>query len=253
MAESRSLVWVRCTLGVGHGVASGRAASSPYPAGTIALQTPFFRAHGIDLSPFFAGTLNLEAAGRAWRLSEPAARVEQLRWSEHHPPETFSFWPCRLRLARPGSAPIPASPTGGAPPQPATDAAAGASITTEALIYHPHPETKRAHHQREGCLEVLAPWLGPLPSGSVIELGVDPRRCRLIDPARLRARLLEFLKFRVLAAQEAFFTGFRQPQAAAIDPALVRAWLAPLWPEALDLNDADLLLTLEQARSLYLP
>ncbi|MFM7267420.1 MAG: hypothetical protein ACKOZT_02370 [Cyanobium sp.] len=253
MAEPPPLAWVRCTLGAGHGVASGQAASSPYPAGTIALQTPLFRAQGIDLSPYFAGTLNLEVPGRAWRLRDPAARVEQLRWSEHHPPETFSFWPCRLRLAWQGPASPATPPAVSASAEPTAGATAAERIITEALIYHPHPQTKRAHHQREGCLEVLAPWLGQLPTGSGIDLGVDPRRCRLIDPARLRARLLEFLKFRVLAAQEAFFSGFRNPQTAAIDPALVRAWLPPLWPEALDLSDADLLLTLEQARSLYLP
>ena len=115
---------------------------------------------------------------------------------------------------------------------------------------------------------------------------MDPRRCRLIDPARLRARLLEFLKFRVLAAQEEFFVAFRAlqpgeaprpdprpcpapaPQVAcsaldqptdlaalgadaALDPNRFRTWLQALWPEALDLDDADLLATLEQARHLY--
>ncbi len=47
----------------GHGVASGRAPDSPYPAGTIALQAPLFARHGLDLSPFFPGTLNLHFPG----------------------------------------------------------------------------------------------------------------------------------------------------------------------------------------------
>lgn len=59
-----------------------------------------------------------------------------------------------------------------------------------------------------------------------------------------RAQLLEFLKFRVLAAQESFF-------AAETDPASLRQWLAGSWPQACRLSDADLLLTLEQARQLY--
>lgn len=59
-----------------------------------------------------------------------------------------------------------------------------------------------------------------------------------------RARLLEFLKFRVLAAQESFFT----PEP---DPAALRQWLAGHWPQACRLSDADLLLTVEQARRLY--
>jgi hypothetical protein len=136
-------------------------------------------------------------------------------------------------------------------------------------------------------LELLAPWIPGLHPGAELELGVDPRRCRLIDPVRLRARLLEFLKFRVLAAQEEFFEAFLVPQpgdapgppdprpclAAApqvaggalvqptalaalgpdpvLDPNRFRTWLQALWPEALDLDDADLLATLEQARQLY--
>jgi len=230
-ANSAALRWHRCRRVAGHGVASGQAADSPYPAGTISLQTPCFAAHGIDLSPYFAGTLNLAAAGE-WRLRDPDARVEQLHWSEHHPPETFSFWHCRLR----------------------TDA----GTEHPALLYHPHPETKRNHHQPPGQLEVLAPWIEGLEAETVLELGLDPRRCRLIQPERLRARLLEFLKFRVLAAQDGFFAGLTaagsdglQPLegAAALEP--FRRWLAPLWPEALDLSDADLRRTLEQARRLY--
>lgn len=231
MAEGGSIIWVPCQLGIGHGVASGRSLTSPYPAGTIALQSPLFLERGIDLSPFFPGTLNLEVKAGAWRLRHPDARIENLRWTAHHPPETFSFWRCRLRPS--------AGPEVGA------------------LIYHPHPETKRAHHQAEGCLEVLAPWLGPLNPGTLLELGVDPRRCRLVDPARLRARLLEFLKFRVLAAQAEFFTAFQAAapaEAAApgpLDPDLVRRWLGSHWPEALDLSDLDLQRTLDQAHRLY--
>ena len=242
MAEG-GLRWVRCRLVAGHGVASGRATTSPYPAGTIHLQAPFFAARGIDLAPFFAGTLNLEASRGHWRLRDPDARVEALEWTDRHPPETFSFWHCRLRLPAVPAAPAINDPTGLA-----------------ALIYYPHPETKRAHHQAPSCLELLAPWIPGLHPGLELELGVDPRRCRLIDPLRLRARLLEFLKFRVLAAQEEFFVAFRAPQPSEVsakdstpvlDPARFRAWLGSLWPEALDLDDTDLLSTLEQARRLY--
>jgi hypothetical protein len=253
----RELHWLPCRLVAGHGVASGRAATSPYPASTIQLQAPLFAARGIDLSPFFAGTLNLEALQGHWRLNDPDARFEALEWTDRHPPETFSFWHCRLRI-----------PTGAA----ARVAAGAGGVASGALIYHPHPETKSAHHQAPGCLEVLAPWIEGLRPGHELELGVDPRRCRLVEPARLRARLLEFLKFRVLAAQEEFFAAFMAPPQSigtgqvptvndddcsaqlAVGPPEAerfRAWLQGLWPEALDLDDADLLATLEQARRLY--
>ena len=212
-------------LVAGHGVASGRAANSPYPAGTIALQTTFFQALGINLTPFQSATLNLDFAPGEWRLRDPDHHVPLLHWTDRHPPETFSFWHCRLRRL-----------------------AAEALIEVPALIYYPHPETKRAHHQRSSLLELLAPPLGALAPDERFDLVVDPGRCRLIQAARLRARLLEFLKFRVLAAQQQFFDDL-----AADGPPVpaLRQWLAGVWPEACDLTDNDLMLTLEQARQLY--
>ena len=66
---------------------------------------------------------------------------------------------------------------------------------------------------------------------------------------RLRARLLEFLKFRVLAAQEEFFTPWESK--AGIDCIKLRAWLSDVWPEALALDDDQLKQVLDQARWLY--
>lgn len=73
------------------------------------------------------------------------------------------------------------------------------------------------------------------------------------DPAvaRRRARLLEFLKFRVLAAQESFFADLREDGGERIDPERFRRWLGPVWPEALALDDEALLATLGTARDLY--
>ncbi len=219
------LRWHAGQLVAGHGVASGRASDSPYPAGTIALQSPHFARCGLDLGDCHPGTLNLAFSGGSWRLQDPLLLVERLDWTPLHPPETFSFWPCRLRSS------------------------AG---ETSAWIYWPHPETKERHFQPPDRLELLAPWMAGVAPGDRLELGVDGRRCRLVQPARLRARLLEFLKFRVLAAQEQFFTAFEvDPDPAAVAAAL-RGWLASVnWREALDLSDADLIATLQSARDLY--
>jgi len=90
----------------------------------------------------------------------------------------------------------------------------------------------------------------------------------LLDPPsrlRGRARLLEFLKFRVLASQEAFFEAWRSAPADApehatspwgcslpsLDLKAFRGWLQPLWPEATGLSDDDLRHCLEQAHRLY--
>ena len=69
------------------------------------------------------------------------------------------------------------------------------------------------------------------------------------EQLRLRARLLEFLKFRVLASQEAFFEPWQRGDGS--DAGRFRQWLGGLWPEALRLNDHDLLAVLDQARTLY--
>jgi len=218
-----TLRWWQGALVAGHGVASGRALDSPYPAGTIALQTPFFAAAGLDLSPYQAGTLNLSFHPGEWRLQDPDHCFEQLHWTDRHPPETFSFWRVQLRRLVSDQPPL------------------------QALIYHPHPETKQAHHQSPALLELLAPPLGPLATGEAFAVGVDPRRCRLIQPAPLRARLLEFFKFRVLAAQDSFFAAYQGPDGLLS----LRHWLGQQWPEACDLSDLDLQRTLDQARLLY--
>ena len=68
-------------------------------------------------------------------------------------------------------------------------------------------------------------------------------RLQLIDPRRLRAQLLEFLKFRVLASQQEFFhetSGLNR-----------RQWLSRVAAEFLVLSDSDLDTVWDQARKLY--
>jgi hypothetical protein len=225
------LRWHAARVVAGYGVASGQALDSPYPSGTIALQAPLFAARGLDLSAYFPGTLNLSFDDSRWQLSDPDACFERLLWTDRHPPETFSFWRIALRWQ-------------------------GLAAPLEGLLYRPHPETKCNHHHRPDRLEVLAPWIPDLPACQDLALGVNPRRCRRIQPLRLQARLLEALKFRVLASQQAFFTDFGfaaapeaikdWPQAAAF-----RQWLASVLPEALALDDDELLAVLQRAWALY--
>ena len=209
--------WMTGTVISGHGVASGRSHNSPYPAGTIALQAPHFAARGIDLSDCWPGTINLDFDPCEVRFREPDHCVEDLLWTEHHPPETFSLWRIELRV--------------------------GGALPVKGWIYRPHPETKQRHWQPESMLELLAPSLPEVVTGGSMSIRDPEDRIRLIDSARLRARLLENLKFRVLASQELFF------QETCIDQR--RDWLLGVFPEALDLDDHDLDRIWEQARRLY--
>ncbi|MFM7315146.1 MAG: hypothetical protein ACKO0M_18630 [Cyanobium sp.] len=103
--------------------------------------------------------------------------------------------------------------------------------------------------------EQLRPGIGPTrPHGSGSD-GIQSGRLRE------RARLLEFLKFRVLASQEAFFEAWRPDGATAtmqegglprdLDLQAFRLWLTHHWPAAARLDDSDLRHSLEQAHHLY--
>jgi hypothetical protein len=110
-------------------------------------------------------------------------------------------------------------------------------------IYYPHPETKERHWQPPTTLELLAPYLSGIEPGSTIQLRDQGGRIKLVDTIRLRARLLEFLKFRVLASQQTFFEA---------DTLLKRQqWLSTMFPEALQLSEQNLDRVWSQARSLY--
>ena len=137
------------TLVDGHGIASGRSASSPYPSGSVAMQAPFFKARGLDLSACFMGTLNVSIAPHTWTLLQAQHRFEHLEWTHLHPPETFSFVPCSLS---------------------STLDSVWDNTWVSAWIYYPHPETKKMHLQGNHILEIIAPKLPDCTIGSQIVL-----------------------------------------------------------------------------------
>ena len=209
--------WIQGEIQQGHGVASGKNAQSPYPNGTIAMQAPFFKDLGLDLFNFWPGTLNISFKPLEVVLSNPDFTVENMSWTNLHPPETFSFW--KVKLCRLDD------------------------CVVEGLIYYPHPETKSRHWQAASTLEVLAPWIENLDYGCPLKIKAAAGSLQLIDGCRLRAKLLEFLKFRVLASPIQFFSD------ASIDSK--RKWLKSTNPEFLALPDHDLDDVWKQAKSLY--
>jgi hypothetical protein len=126
----------------GYGVASGRAADSPYPAGTIALQAPLFLAQGMDLSPYFPATLNVDLAPHTPPPPLPVFDG-RLRWFGELE-ERFLLTPIALRHA---------------------------GIVHEGLWYYPHPETKPAHFQRPTVVELLLPWIEGLAADARLDVG----------------------------------------------------------------------------------
>jgi hypothetical protein len=141
----------------GHGVASGRSANqphNPYPAGTIAMQMPFFKALGLNLSACFAGTINLDIAPKQWQLLQADHCFEHLRWTHLHPPETFSFVALQVVWQ---------------------------SRPVQGWLYSPHPETKAAHFQSRAIIELLLPKLDGLKVGDSLSVCVSPSQLRLIE------------------------------------------------------------------------
>lgn len=127
----------------GHHVAS--QASEHYPQGTIQLQLPFFRARGLDLSSSYLGTLNVSIRPHTFALQNPQYTFRQVAWTNAHPPEDFSFSPCRIRFA---------------------------DTIYEGWIYYPHPETKARHFQDPSLIEVIAQSIPHLGYGDGVELWV---------------------------------------------------------------------------------
>lgn len=146
--------WLRAlgTVVQGHGVASGRGAGTPYPQGSVTMQKPFFAALGLSLDGLFEGTLNISIAPMRWRLRQPRHTFPHLRWTHLHPPETFSFSPCRVEFDH---------------------------RLNEGWVYWPHPETKAAHFHHDSIVEVLMPWIEGLKPGLPLRLDLHAAECEL--------------------------------------------------------------------------
>lgn len=144
--------WVPARLVRGHRVASGQNADPRFPGGTLAMQRPHFVRRGLDLSHFHGGTLNLQITPRRAIVKQPRVTFEHLRWHPVEPAETFSFFDAWV------------------------DHGLGA---VKALVYLPHPETKPAHFQDDGVIEVLAPFVPGLRDGMTLLLAIDPQQMAL--------------------------------------------------------------------------
>jgi hypothetical protein len=135
----------------GHRVASGP--SKVYPYGTLEQQKPFFKVGGLDLDLFFNGTINVSIAPLKFELVKPAYTFRQIAWTDLHPPEDFSFSPCRVLFQGRGF---------------------------EGYIYYPHPETKIRHFQDPSIIEVITERIPAIGYGAQLELILDTAAIRIL-------------------------------------------------------------------------
>ena len=129
----------------GHQVASGKAKNSPYPEGTIALQAPYFKNLGLDLTPYFKGTINAQFACQKVELLKWDLEFNKVTWLTKIPSENFRFAHGNI-VYRNEKFPC--------------------------LIYQPIAETKLEHFQPANTLELLAPKIAGITYGSKATLEI---------------------------------------------------------------------------------
>lgn len=129
----------------GHQVASGMANNSPFPDGTINLQTPYFKALGLDLAPYFKGTINAQFNCNSIELLKWDLELTNVHWLPNHPSEDFLFAYSEISYKE---------------------------KRFPAIIYQPRLETKLGHFQPTNTLELLAPKIEGITYGSKATLEI---------------------------------------------------------------------------------
>ncbi|KXK11784.1 MAG: hypothetical protein UZ14_CFX002002645 [Chloroflexi bacterium OLB14] len=129
----------------GHQVAS--RPSKDYPYSTLEKQKPYFKQLGLDLYPYFNGTLNISIAPLIFRMIKPEFTFEKVGWTDLHPPETFSFSRCKVMFK---------------------------SKEYAGWVYYPHPETKKNHFQNPSLMEVITFEVENIRYGDNVEVEINP-------------------------------------------------------------------------------
>ena len=146
MMPKSNWITLRGVLQKGYRVASGP--SEAYPEyGSIEKQKPYFKELGLDLDEFFNGTLNISIHPYVFDMAKPEFKFKKVKWTELTNAEDFSFSRCRIKYR--GS-------------------------EYDAWVYYPHPETKKEHFQDRSTIEVLAPLIGGIEYGDLVELSLNP-------------------------------------------------------------------------------
>jgi len=135
----------------GYHVASG--ASEVYPDGTWEKQKPFFKVRGLDLDRFYNGTMNVSIAPLRFEMVKPSYTFRQITWTDLHPPEDFSFSPCKIRYQ---------------------------GKWYKGYVYYPHPETKIRHFEDTSLIEVITKKIKGIGYGTQLDLSLDPTEIRIL-------------------------------------------------------------------------
>ena len=147
--------WTHLTgiLMQGHQVAS--KPSKAYPYSSLEKQKPYFKELGLDLSPYFSGTLNISIAPLEFEMNKPELTFPLVEWTDLHPPETFSFSRCKVIFE---------------------------GKEYEGWVYYPHPETKKTHFQNPSLVEVIAYEIPSIKYGDKLEVILNTLEIKINRP-----------------------------------------------------------------------
>ncbi|MBO9490600.1 hypothetical protein J7384_09510 [Endozoicomonas sp. G2_1] len=146
MVGHKNIINIGFTVVKGHQIASGLAADSPYPKGSIEMQAPYFKMLGLDLSNYYLATINAQFNCHAIATKQYHNYFQDVHWAAGFASESFGFIKCGILWQ---------------------------NKRYDALIYQPDKTTKIAHTQPENCLEIIAPKLDGLDYGDQLILQVD--------------------------------------------------------------------------------
>ena len=134
----------------GYRVAS--APSKDYPYGALEKQRPLFASHGLDLSSYFNGTLNIDIRPFEFTMLKPQYTFHHVEWTDLHPPEHFSFSRCKVIFRE---------------------------VEYDGWVYYPHPETKLRHFQNPSLLEVIAMSIPGVQYGDEVSVWVNDEEIQI--------------------------------------------------------------------------
>jgi hypothetical protein len=138
----------------GYRVASGQATDSPFPKGTIEMQTPFFLREGLDLREYYPATIGVSCGPLTFTVKQPEYTIRNVKWSLEHHAEDFSFSRCRVTFE---------------------------DVTVDGLVYYPHPDTKIGHYHDNSTLEIIAPYLDGIQYGELVEVDINTDEISISD------------------------------------------------------------------------
>ncbi|MGI9547970.1 MAG: hypothetical protein ACR2MM_12065 [Flavobacteriaceae bacterium] len=145
---------IKGRINPGHGVASGKSGDLRYPGGTLKHQLPYFKEKGLDLNPYFLGTINLDILPYSYKICTPKLFLEQINWSEFIPPENFYFFDLVLHMK---------------------------GQHYNGLVYMPDPETKVEHEQGNSILELILPKIHGLVYGDMVEIEIPDSQLKFYN------------------------------------------------------------------------